>query len=190
MTHREARLRQALALAAETDPLTGLLNRRSFNPHLEALVTEAVAHGRSLSVVMFDLDHFKRLNDTHGHPTGDRTLEAVAAILQSQSRGDDLVSRFGGEEFAVALPRATNADARAYTERVADALRLLQIAAGLTVSISAGISSLTAEQESAETLLLRADLALYAAKDAGRSRQASWDGGVVVGPRFGESTTV
>jgi len=185
MTKQQSSLRANLAVAAETDPLTGLLNRRSFDPLLDALIAEAVDLDRPLSVVMFDLDHFKRLNDSHGHQTGDRALQATAAVLREQSREYDLVSRFGGEEFAVALPSATTADARAYTERVAHALALLRIEDGLTVSTSAGISSLTAEREPAATLLARADDALYAAKEGGRCRQASWDGEIVVGPRFG-----
>jgi len=187
MTHREARLREALAIAAETDHLTGLINRRAFSPRLEALVADSVERGSALSVIMFDLDHFKRLNDAHGHPVGDRALVEVAAILHGQSREEDLVSRFGGEEFAVALPGTDIADARTYTERVATALlRVDGIADGVTLSTSAGISSLTAERESAEMLLQHADDALYAAKDGGRCRQAWWDGGIVVGSRFGE----
>jgi diguanylate cyclase (GGDEF)-like protein len=137
-----------------------------------------------IGAVMVDIDHFKRVNDTYGHQTGDRALQATAAVLREQSREYDLVSRFGGEEFAVALPSATTADARAYTERVAQALALLRIADGLTVSTSAGISSLTAAGEPAGTLLSRADEALYAAKEGGRCRQASWAGEIVVGPRF------
>jgi len=188
MTKQQSSLRANLAVAAETDPLTGLLNRRSFDPLLDALIAEAVDLDRPLSVVMFDLDHFKRLNDAHGHQTGDRALQATAAVLREQSREYDLVSRFGGEEFAVALPSATTADARAYTERVAHALALLRIEDGLTVSTSAGISSLTGDREPAATLLSRADDALYAAKEGGRCRQASWDGEITVGPRFGATT--
>jgi len=120
---------------------------------------------------------------------GDRALVEIAAVLKVQSRADDLVSRFGGEEFAVALPGAESADARVYTERVATALGLIDIADGLTLSTSAGISSLTTEGESAGTLLQRADDALYAAKDGGRARQAWWDGGIVVGAPFGQKVS-
>jgi diguanylate cyclase (GGDEF)-like protein len=187
MTNREARLRKELATAAETDHLTGLINRRAFSPRLEALVAARVDRGGALSVIMFDLDHFKRLNDAHGHPMGDRALVEVAAVLHAQSRQDDLVSRFGGEEFAIVLPDTDLADARAYTERVATALLLVDIAEGVTLSTSAGVSSLTDGHESAGTLLQRADDALYAAKDAGRCRQAWWEDGIVVGPRFGGS---
>jgi diguanylate cyclase (GGDEF)-like protein len=186
MTNREARLRKELAIAAETDHLTGLINRRAFSPRLEALVAASAAEGSALSVIMFDLDHFKRLNDAHGHPMGDRALIEVAAILHGQSREDDLVSRFGGEEFAVVLPDTDLADARVYTERVATALLLVDLGDGITLSTSVGISSLTDGHESADTLLQRADDALYAAKDGGRCRQAWWDDGIVVGPRFGD----
>jgi diguanylate cyclase (GGDEF)-like protein len=190
MTNREARLRRELAVAAETDHLTGLINRRAFSPRLEALVAASAAEGGALSVIMFDLDHFKRLNDAHGHPMGDRALIEVAAILHSQSRENDLVSRFGGEEFAVVLPDTDIADARVYTERVATALLLVDLGDCIALSTSVGISSLTDGHESADTLLQRADDALYAAKDGGRCRQAWWDDGIVVGPRFGEPDTV
>ncbi|MBK5224058.1 MAG: diguanylate cyclase [Acidimicrobiia bacterium] len=190
MTNREAVLRRELAVAAETDPLTGLLNRRSFNPHLELLVADAAVHGRPLSVVMFDLDHFKRLNDERGHLVGDRALQEFAAILRAQSRDGDLICRFGGEEFAVGLPGAAVDVARRYTERVASALVERRRSIDLAIMTSVGICSLTTQQESADALLLRADDALYAAKAGGRCRQASWIGGeIVVGAPFEGSIT-
>jgi diguanylate cyclase (GGDEF)-like protein len=188
MTNQEARLRGELASAAETDPLTGLLNRRSFNPQLDVLVAGAIARERSLTVVMFDLDHFKQLNDDFGHIAGDHALQLVARTLQDQSRDLDLVSRFGGEEFAVALPGADLGAARAYADRVASVLRHPLVETGATLSFSAGICSMTDVGEPADVLLQRADEALYAAKAAGRRRLAWWDGGITVGEPFGDPT--
>ena len=191
MTRQQAALRQELAVAAETDPLTGLLNRRSFNPLLERLVATSATRPRPVAVVMFDLDHFKRLNDDLGHLAGDRALQTVASILREHSREDDLVSRFGGEEFAVALAGADRDAARRYAERVADALCSWEVADGRTLSTSAGICSGGDQELSAEALLLRADDALYAAKEAGRCRAAWWDGGeVVVGEPFEDGIAV
>jgi diguanylate cyclase (GGDEF)-like protein len=186
MTDQHSRLRHELAVAAETDPLTGLLNRRSFNPRLDEAVAGAIARRRPLSVVMVDLDHFKRLNDEHGHLAGDRALEEVALVLRAQSRQDDLVSRFGGEEFAVALPGADADDARAYAGRVAADLASRTGTDLPPLSFSAGIATLTAAGEQGQALLAHADEALYAAKAAGRRRQATWQGGIEVGPAFGE----
>jgi diguanylate cyclase (GGDEF)-like protein len=186
MTAREARLRHRLAVAAETDPLTGLLNRRAFNPRLAELVDRAVAERRPLSVVMFDLDHFKRLNDEHGHSVGDVALQQVGAVLEAMSRDGDLVSRFGGEEFAVALPGADPDRAEAYTERVAAEIRRQAGIPGWLLTTSAGVCTLTATTADAETLVQRADTALYAAKAAGRDRPARWtEDGPDVGIAFG-----
>ena len=185
LTRQEKELRDELALAAETDPLTGLLNRRSFNPRFEALIEESSRWRRPLSVVMFDIDHFKALNDDRGHHIGDLALQQLSAVLRAQSRDQDLVSRFGGEEFAVALPGADLVAARAYTERVATALRALTVD-GSSMTVSAGIAALCSGRSDPDELLRLADEALYAAKDAGRCRQASWDGEIVIGPRFGE----
>jgi diguanylate cyclase (GGDEF)-like protein len=187
MQRRELRLRAELATAALTDPLTGLLNRRAFNPQLEALI---VARG-PLSLAMFDIDHFKRFNDDHGHIAGDEALRRVADLLRQHSKAGDLVARFGGEEFAVALPGARADDARRYAERIARVLHADATDNALALSVSAGIATLGDGLDSFDTLVSHADHALYAAKRAGRARAAWWDGTIHVGePAVAGATAV
>ncbi|MDE3205487.1 MAG: GGDEF domain-containing protein [Acidobacteriota bacterium] len=183
MTRREAQLRCELARAAETDALTGLLNRRAFDPLLGEMIEHAAKASAPLSVVMFDVDHFKALNDLHGHLAGDDALRRIADLLVYESRGTDAVGRLGGEEFAVALPGTDIADARLYADRVAAQLWHPTDPLGPALSISAGITAFR-PGANAHSLLSRADEALYAAKRAGRARTAWWDDGVVVGEPY------
>jgi diguanylate cyclase (GGDEF)-like protein len=165
------RLMSETQLQAATDTLTGLLNRRSF----EKEVTALRADGAALSLVMADLDHFKVLNDTHGHPAGDRALVLFAQMLRGSFRSQDVIGRHGGEEFIIALPGCTAANAR----RSLDALRS-RLDAAITV---AGVPRYTAsfgvveatQQEDLPALIGRADACLFTAKREGRDR-------VVVGP--------
>lgn len=159
---------EALRKLSVTDSLTGLYNRGHLTEHLEAAVAEAQRYGTPLSLVMFDLDHFKRINDTYGHLEGDRVLQAVARCLQTHIRGSDVLGRYGGEEFALVLPRANAGQGCELAER----LRLL--VAGLrvgerqiAVTLSGGVASYGGEGLS--EFLRRADAALYRAKEAGRN---------------------
>ncbi len=186
MTRRHERLRAELEVAATTDPLTALLNRRAFLPWLERALEEAEAADGPLSVVMLDLDHFKTINDRLGHFGGDRVLMAVAAAMRSESRAGDVLCRYGGEEFAVGLPGAGVAEARAYASRVAAALASAGVAEGCALTTSAGIACRTTGA-TVESLLHEADEALFAAKHAGRNRAAVWAGGVQVDPAFSPS---
>ncbi|MDX6727456.1 MAG: diguanylate cyclase [Baekduia sp.] len=175
MSMRERQLRAALARAANTDALTGLLNRRAFDPELAALATGAAAATSTLSVVMFDLDHFKDYNDRHGHLVGDEALCRVACVLTRSAGPRDLVARLGGEEFAVALPGSGPPAARAFAEQVVEALRREDVPAGRRLTVSAGIASRSGTC-APQDLLRDADSALYAAKRDGRDRAATFAG--------------
>jgi len=183
MNRREDRLRVELEMSADTDPLTTLLNRRGFAPRLDTMITQSRTQQQSMSFVMFDLDHFKQFNDERGHLIGDEALCRVAGILRRQSGRNDAISRFGGEEFAVAMPGAGAQQALAYANRVATALRR-ERDPDWRLTISAGIAVLTAD-DTVTSLTSRADDALYAAKHAGRDRAAWWDGVLDVAPEFG-----
>lgn len=151
---------------ATHDPLTGALNRRAFAPLAEKQVAQAARTGRPLAVLMMDLDHFKRINDTLGHSGGDATLCRFVAVAGDVLRAEDVLCRFGGEEFVALLPHAEAAQAVAAAER----LRLAFAATGATgATVSIGVASLR-PGEDLEDLLRRADAALYDAKRAGRDR--------------------
>lgn len=155
---------KVLEQEANLDPLTGVANRRRWDRALADAMRDCAANGESLSVVMVDLDHFKRFNDTYGHPAGDRHLQAVARLLVDATRRHDLVARLGGEEFAVLLIGSEADDARRVVDRVQP-----RIPGGQTMS--AGVAEWNGS-ESGEELIARADLALYRAKAAGRNRLA------------------
>jgi len=160
------------------DPLTGLANRRKWAHRLEDEWERSRRHGRPLSVVMADLDHFKRINDEHGHAAGDRVLRAVADVLGNGVRGPDTVARLGGEEFGILLPETDDQEAAAAAERLRRAVAELEIAdlPGLEVRLSLGVASVgdaAPRPEAADDLLAAADRALYRAKDQGRNRVCS-----------------
>jgi diguanylate cyclase (GGDEF)-like protein len=173
MTQRELVLRRALADAANTDALTGLLNRRGIEPELERLLARGLSGAYGLALVMVDLDHFKRYNDRHGHLAGDIALQRVARAMTAAAGAEDRVARFGGEEFTVALPGADATAARAYADRVRRALREEDVADDLRLTVSAGIATLGLDGSTIDALLRRADEALYHAKAGGRDRVVS-----------------
>jgi two-component system, cell cycle response regulator len=162
-----------LAELAVTDTLTGLKNRRHF---FESLVTALSFAGRTaqpISLLLFDVDHFKAHNDAFGHPAGDEALKTVAALLRDYARAHEVVSRYGGEEFAILLPGADESAARQAAER------LRQVVSDWTwplrrVTISVGIATAVGRTVEAETLVREADQALYAAKRRGRNRCAHY----------------
>ena len=177
LAERDEQLRQVAQLEAELreqamrDPLTGLYNRRALVQRFEAERQHQRVTGQSLTLVLIDIDHFKRINDRFGHATGDAVLVAVAATLREGVRTSDAVFRIGGEEFALLLP---NADALQATLRVQGLRQGLQALAlplvGAGVTFSAGIAACEAGDDMLDPLLRRADEALYLAKAGGRNR--------------------
>ena len=155
-----------------TDGLTGAATQRAFLEFLDRELLRAKRHGRPLSLVMLDIDHFKDVNDTHGHLAGDYVLRGVAAAVRGEVRGDELFARYGGEEFAVVLPETVLEDAARFCERVRAKVEQQTFTwkeQALQVTISIGGTS-TAAGEDQAALVARADACLYEAKRAGRNR--------------------
>jgi diguanylate cyclase (GGDEF)-like protein len=167
---RAMRLAAEAQYLAQTDPLTGLANRRRTMSQLEKCIEQCVAEGRPLALIMFDIDHFKLVNDTHGHQMGDEVLVRVGEIARGEVRASDLIGRTGGEEFVWLLPGAQALEASTAAERLCQAIAQNSGAQGLpTVTASIGFA-MWREGDSASSLLGRADAALYEAKGAGRNR--------------------
>ena len=170
-------LRQSVVQTIEmavTDGLTGLHNRRYLETHLDILFERSVARGRPLSYLIADIDKFKSINDAFGHDGGDHVLREFANLLRRQVRGADLVSRYGGEEFVVAMPDTDAELAAKVAERVRAAVaeNSFSLSNGRTVpvTVSVGIATLQGRADSIAALAKRADTALYEAKAAGRNR--------------------
>lgn len=162
-----------LAFQTEHDPLTGLPNRRAFDRTMDREVERSRRAGVSLSVAVLDLDNFKRLNDTHGHPCGDEALVETARILLTGIRRYDLAARIGGEEFALVFPETGMTRAGRILERILESLRLVRLGCGngirLTASVGLACTKGRGERSPAD-LLEAADKALYQAKGEGKDR--------------------
>ncbi len=165
---------EALALQARTDPLTGCLNRGAVLQRLDELLARAGRNHSGLGVGMIDIDHFKRINDTHGHLAGDMVLREVVARCQGTLRPYDVFGRFGGEEFLVIVPDADEEDLRLVLERLRTEIAQKPVharAGDISATVSAGGAVGTVGRlEPAEVLISRADMALYLAKERGRNR--------------------
>jgi len=170
-TNLRLRQREAEIVALSlSDSLTGVGNRRALEKALTLETNRAARTGESLCALMADLDHFKRINDGFGHDVGDKVLAAFGDLLRQQTRGTDIVARFGGEEFVVLMPHTDLEHATETAERIRQALRSARfepLPDAVTVSI--GVAELS-ENESGDALLRRADKALYEAKESGRNR--------------------
>jgi diguanylate cyclase (GGDEF)-like protein/PAS domain S-box-containing protein len=160
---------------ASIDPLTGVMNRRAFFAKAEELFPAAVASGEALCVVLTDIDKFKTFNDTHGHATGDLVLQLVARTLKAALRPNDIMCRYGGEEFCILLPETRAAQAKVIAERIRFRVEAqcgpgVRTIPGLKVTSSFGIAALEFGADSLQDLIERADEALYKAKETGRNR--------------------
>lgn len=172
LAHAELEKRaDQLALAASTDPLTGVSNRREFTQQFRQRFDAARRDQRELSLLVVDVDHFKRINDSMGHAVGDEVLRALAQTLRAAVRADTLLARWGGEEFAVLLPDADSEAAQRLCERLHAAVRRQRFHDAPPVTISIGLSSLAGRDLSRpEDLFQEADRALFEAKTQGRDR--------------------
>lgn len=165
---------------AHSDGLTGVMTRRAFKDEANRLVALARRHRTRLAAVAFDIDHFKSVNDTYGHATGDRVLTTITKAITSQMRRSDVFGRLGGEEFAILLPDTDAASALAIAEKlriVVRALKFANVFPALTVSASFGVALLDPGTDDTDALLVKTDEAVYDAKRQGRNRSVLWHGG-------------
>jgi diguanylate cyclase (GGDEF)-like protein len=175
----QTRLDEALAVIAEQnvrDALTGVYNRRKLEEQLTQELARASRYGRSLSLLMFDIDHFKRVNDGFGHLAGDEVIRHVANVASTCLRDSDWLGRYGGEEFVAILPEVDAAGAAIAGERMREAVAAAPAAfdgRSIEVTISVGVAAVGASPRTAESLLGEADEALYLSKKNGRNRVSS-----------------
>ena len=170
---REAVIHREMELQASTDELTGLANRRETLASLDRHMASGRRHGRPVSVAILDIDFFKKVNDTYGHPAGDEVIRRVAQLSVEVMREEDLVGRLGGEEFVVILPEAEAAAAMIATDRlrkvIAGSTLVLEDGRSLQITLSAGVAQMCPGDDRTK-LIARADEALYRAKSAGRDQ--------------------
>ena len=166
-----------LRTVATRDALTGALSRRALREEITRAISLARRHKFELSCIFFDLDHFKNINDTHGHGAGDMVLRACVDACRGELRSTDTIGRFGGEEFVVLLPHTGSQAAMAVAEKIRSAIARSRVDgenAPLRVTASFGVATFTSGDIDADELLKRADAALYAAKSAGRNNCQMW----------------
>ncbi|HXD11462.1 MAG TPA: GGDEF domain-containing protein [Anaerolineales bacterium] len=176
LERKETELQAVLAQAHEvshTDALTFLPNRRQIMVDLQNAVTFSDRYGTPLTISMLDIDHFKKINDTHGHTVGDEVLRSLAGKLRQHIRHPDTIGRYGGEEFLIVLPHSTIKAATEQAQRLCEQVRALPITVGdqtLSMTISIGVAQYKIHKEDWQTFLTRADGALYQAKNKGRDQ--------------------
>jgi two-component system cell cycle response regulator len=171
-----ARLFEQTERLATTDGLTGLVNHRTFQSRLDEHLAQARRYGKKLSLLLCDIDHFKSVNDTYGHPAGDVVLKGVARTLARAARTTDVVARYGGEEFAIVMPETDAAGAMVIAERIRE--RVAQVTfeteqGPLRVTLSLGVATCPEDGDAKAALVERADGCLYHAKRTGRNRSVA-----------------
>jgi diguanylate cyclase (GGDEF)-like protein len=173
MTWRVTSVEQALYQLSTTDPLTGAFNRRHFMVLMDRERKIAERYGTPLSLMLLDIDHFKKINDTYGHPTGDEAIKAIAETCHRQVRSTDTFCRYGGEEFIVALPQTDEAGAVIAAEYLRKAVSKIELMAdgnrSVRFTVSIGVAQFV-RKSTIEQLIESADQALYAAKLGGRNQ--------------------
>jgi diguanylate cyclase (GGDEF)-like protein len=178
ISERKEQERKLHQLATTTDPLTGLWKRRYFLEPAEQLLRYARWHEQKVAIAIVDVDHFKRINNSHGHDAGDAMLRTVAQVLKHVMRETDLYCRWGGEEFLLALPHTTGEDALGVLERLRSAMSAVVLEHGdalIRARLSAGASDWRAAEFTLDQAVRRVDRALYRAKGDGRNCvRAEW----------------
>ncbi len=162
---------QRLSRLATTDGLTGLFNHRHFQERLALEVERSVRNGLPLSLLMIDVDYFKKYNDAHGHPAGDELLCELAALMREGRRANDVVARYGGEEFAIVLVDTPKLTAMQVAEKLRKRIDEHRFS-GRSITVSIGVAGFPDDADRKESLIAAADSALYQAKDKGRNRVA------------------
>jgi diguanylate cyclase (GGDEF)-like protein len=168
-----ARMFEEVQHLAVTDSLTGLYNRRYFFPYAENEIERARRYQKRLSIIMMDIDHFKKVNDRFGHMAGDRALKMVAQTCLAELRKVDVMCRFGGEEFLILLPETSKSKAALAARRIRDAVasaRILVDDGEIALTVSIGVAELDENHSDLDALIQAADKALYQAKEAGRNQ--------------------
>jgi diguanylate cyclase (GGDEF)-like protein len=169
---RNSVLAETMQYLALTDSLTGLPNRRALTRQIERELARARRYGRALTIALLDVDHFKAINDTHGHDVGDRVLREIGRTAREELRDTDALGRWGGEEFMLIAPETSLSQGQALAERVRTRLADARILDTLRVTVSIGVAALCGDEE-LKDVIRRADDALYHAKTAGRDRVAT-----------------
>jgi diguanylate cyclase (GGDEF)-like protein len=173
LSTRLERIASQLDLDAKTDSVTQLANRRGFNEHCDREIARAARDRRSLSLILCDMDFFKRVNDQFGHDQGDLALRAAANAIRGSVRGIDVVGRLGGEEFGIVLPGADQSAAMVVADRIRESVREAFADHPVSLTVSCGVATLSEKAARREALLRAADEALYEAKGLGRDRSVA-----------------